>query len=331
LGWPIDIAELDPYYPRAAEICGIVDNFDRAAWAQELGVDRTTISTVDILDETSLIGPSVRFAEEFRQPIDRSEAVQCFLNSSCVAFREAEDEARVEAVELRGLDGRQFEIAAKKFVLACGGIENARLLLNSTGKNPQGVGNSHDQVGRYFADHRIVRLGTAEVRAGDLGLSRDDGWRVDGGMTVLSHYQTSRAAGDDRGIGRAILRLNPRPDGQQPSLLSKGLERLLPGWFSDRGSLDEIRAFEIIGFSEPFPEPENRIVLNDDVDELGLRRVTLRYNPSSSEDDALYGAVEIFGGAVAVNRSGVVTRTYEAENRDDFRIDFRHHHYTRPE
>jgi len=45
-------------------------------------------------------------------------------------------------------------------VLACGGIENARLLLLSNSTVPQGLGNERDLVGRYFMDHPTGKLGT---------------------------------------------------------------------------------------------------------------------------------------------------------------------------
>ena len=41
----------------------------------------------------------------------------------------------------------------RAYCLCCGGIENARLLLNFTSQVPAGIGNQNDLVGRYFNDH----------------------------------------------------------------------------------------------------------------------------------------------------------------------------------
>ncbi len=55
---------------------------------------------------------------------------------------------------------------ASQVVLACGGIENARLLLDSQGSNKKGLGNDHDQVGRYLTDHTYTILGTYQGSSG---------------------------------------------------------------------------------------------------------------------------------------------------------------------
>jgi hypothetical protein len=41
--------------------------------------------------------------------------------------------------------------------LACGGIENPRLLLNMTDRSPAGLGNQNDMVGRCFMEHPNIR------------------------------------------------------------------------------------------------------------------------------------------------------------------------------
>jgi choline dehydrogenase-like flavoprotein len=51
-------------------------------------------------------------------------------------------------------------------VLAAGGIENARLLLVSRDRQPRGIGNEHDLVGRYFMDHPRAVFGRVHVPEG---------------------------------------------------------------------------------------------------------------------------------------------------------------------
>ena len=53
-----------------------------------------------------------------------------------------------------------MRLRARAYVLACGGIENARLLLVSRAAQPTGLGNGHDLVGRYFMEHPHWDLAT---------------------------------------------------------------------------------------------------------------------------------------------------------------------------
>ena len=50
-------------------------------------------------------------------------------------------------------------MSAKAYILATGGIENARLLLVSNSHHRAGLGNGHDLVGRFFMEHPMVYVG----------------------------------------------------------------------------------------------------------------------------------------------------------------------------
>lgn len=69
----------------------------------------------------------------------------------------ADRTGRVVAVALVGeTDGKVWRrrVAASEFVIAAGAIETARLLLNSpTDREPNGLGNNTDQVGRHLQGH----------------------------------------------------------------------------------------------------------------------------------------------------------------------------------
>ncbi|HLF32005.1 MAG TPA: hypothetical protein VI566_13380 [Xanthomonadales bacterium] len=62
------------------------------------------------------------------------------------------------------LQGHRLIVRARHYVLACGAIENARLLLLSDEVVPGGIGNAHDQVGRYFMEHPHSRIAHVETQ-----------------------------------------------------------------------------------------------------------------------------------------------------------------------
>jgi hypothetical protein len=59
-------------------------------------------------------------------------------------------------------------VRARQYVLACGAIENSRVLLASNDVESNGIGNRHDNVGRYFMEHpagRVAKIDTPEPYA----------------------------------------------------------------------------------------------------------------------------------------------------------------------
>jgi hypothetical protein len=59
----------------------------------------------------------------------------------------------VTQLAVRTLAGNAYTVRARYFVLALGGIENARMLLLSNAIEAAGLGNQHGLVGRYFMEH----------------------------------------------------------------------------------------------------------------------------------------------------------------------------------
>ncbi len=81
---------------------------------------------------------------------------RCHLLTAALADRLLTEDNRVVGVRF-WLDSDQptvHEVRARNVVLACGAIESARLLLHSpTDREPRGIGNRHDQVGRHLQSH----------------------------------------------------------------------------------------------------------------------------------------------------------------------------------
>jgi hypothetical protein len=78
--------------------------------------------------------------------------MQLLLHLQALRLRFSPDRRAVAAAEAATRNGRRFEVRARAFVLAAGGIETARLLLLSAGE-AGGPANPHGVVGRYFMEH----------------------------------------------------------------------------------------------------------------------------------------------------------------------------------
>jgi choline dehydrogenase-like flavoprotein len=69
----------------------------------------------------------------------------------------------VQQATVKTLNGKSFSVSARRWVLAAGGLEVARLLLASRDIQPNGIGNAHDVVGRYYMCHVAGTLSTIRL------------------------------------------------------------------------------------------------------------------------------------------------------------------------
>jgi choline dehydrogenase-like flavoprotein len=170
-GWPIGLQDIHPFLERSRKYLGIGPNiYDDRLWKQlGLSPPRPRIDPAFLQsqfwqysrDERNPLEPT-RFSRTLAG-IDASN-VRLLMHANITQINTSEDGARVKSLEVRSLDGRRAEVQAKAVVLACGALENARLLLASNKIARDGVGNSHDLVGRFLMDHPGCALGLFDPR-----------------------------------------------------------------------------------------------------------------------------------------------------------------------
>lgn len=159
-GWPIDASDLEPYYQLVHQELGLGEVcYDDRLW-NEIGeaapaFDPERFATrfwrFDDLKE--------RFSAQRSDDVLRSDKVQVLLHANLTHIQATANAASVEHVKVQSLQGVSALVSARHFVLAGGGIENARMLLISNDVEKSGIGNQHDQVGRYFMEHPHGRAG----------------------------------------------------------------------------------------------------------------------------------------------------------------------------
>ncbi|XQQ07680.1 MAG: GMC oxidoreductase [Leptolyngbya sp. IPPAS B-1204] len=158
-GWPFPKSHLDPFYERAQAVCQAGPYaYDAEAWQRP---DSQPLPLNPDRFETAVFqfGPRQVFYQDYRNALAQANNIKVCVDSTVVEIEAHESRQAVTRVKVSTFAGKQFWIAAKFFVSAQGGIENARLLLASNRQQPAGLGNQYDVVGRYFMDHPLVDAG----------------------------------------------------------------------------------------------------------------------------------------------------------------------------
>ena len=304
-GWPFDRSHLEPFYARAQELCA-AGPYDYA----------TAAENGDVADAAFRHGPRSAFTRDHPARVARSSSIRAFVGGTAVDAERIGDAISLLRVAT-GAD-RSFSIRARAFVLALGGVENARFLLLEE------LGNAHDLVGRFFMDHptarcrldpspdALPRLGTYDIRRVDghvaltaFGLREETLRReglLNGGFFVVPAVEHVRrgvvglAASAHRRVARSVPALAPttRVTARSALLNTLGVGAV-SGWSRLRRPP---RAFDVYHVVELGPEPERRVELGSRRDELGRPVARLRWFIADHELEALDRTEELVASAL---------------------------------
>lgn len=176
-GWPIAYSEVAEYYRPAARILGLPDPDWVAAHElpARISAHERKLFGGNVLAPTISVWASSprRFGPHYKSALRAAKQLKVLLNLSATRIVANPAGDAIESIETSTLQGKRITIRARQFVIACGGIENARLLLVSREQQGAGLGNEHDLVGRFFMDHPRAVFGRISVPEGtDLPLLR---------------------------------------------------------------------------------------------------------------------------------------------------------------
>jgi choline dehydrogenase-like flavoprotein len=188
-GWPFGLDELMPYYERTHPLLKLgPNNYDPDFWERSIGrtdVRRMPLVSGKVRDTISQFSPPARFGKLYRDVLKRSHRIRVYLYANVTNIDTDRPARTVSRVQVSTLTGRRMDVSARLFVLATGGIENARLLLASNKVQPEGLGNGNDLVGRFFMDH-------PRLFSGNIRFSRE--WSRNKLSDVKYHYQNAAVA-----------------------------------------------------------------------------------------------------------------------------------------
>jgi choline dehydrogenase-like flavoprotein len=327
-GWPISRSDLDPWYERARPIFHIED--------RPLVPDGTAAEAAlsfhfdpsKIVHKNGPESPQPRLGEVFRADLERAANIRVLLHANLVELATNQSASVVSEARIRTLEGKAGRIRARYFVLACGGIENARLLLLSNATAPNGLGNGNDLVGRFFMDHPGGRLGLimsdapnrladpynrqmkapGVPRPGEPCLSRmvqekerllnarlrpqdyENAQTIPDGVLAVRQFEAGLHGGNfPGGLASVVWRM------------ATDLGDVVPGVYRRFRGLPVVADHRIVleGYFEQAPNPDSRIELVESVDALGQRRARLDWRLTELDLRTYRVASEIFAAELA--------------------------------
>ncbi len=311
-GWPIDRADLDPYYRLAHEQFELGEfNYEQDIWST-LGIDEQPFDPERItanlwrFDEVN-----ERYGPLASKDVIDSEQIHVLLHANVVQVQAAANGREIEHLVIRALGGEPRQIRARHYVLAAGAIENARLLLASNDVEKAGIGNRHDQVGRYFMEHPVGRLAHVDVekpfelwsamqkrfmhsgpplapvlRLGEPTQRRERALN----SVVTFKLQRDPALGMSL-VGKVYPALKHSLAPNRTGLALDHAYRALRGWIHRevRGTIEGLRtrlglrSLYLILRSEQAPNPESRVLLSTRRNTLGEPQADLNWQLSAPE------------------------------------------------
>lgn len=323
-GWPLEKAELDPYYPRAQKICNLGPMiYDERAW-DLLGVEAPPLDPARIRTEFwQFSRPVPHFSAAEKRAVLQSPNVRALLHANVVRVQLNGAATAVEHLLIASPHGRRARVKARAYVLACGGIETPRLLLASDDIQAGGVGNENDLVGRFFMEHLKGVTGYVETpRPAQLlevyrkhyppaGVPFWPSLRLNPELqerertlntSVALYYEFARGSGaaaargiyDDLAAGRF-----PRDMARRAAHLLRDLDvpfRALYQYYVGRKPpLISPGRLYFLSRGEQAPNPESRVTLGAERDATGLPRVRLDWKISSLDKHSLAVLVGVLG------------------------------------
>lgn len=309
-GWPFARTHLWPFYERAQTVLHLGPlKYDGASWERE---DRLRAKFAgDSMESAVFQNNPTRFGQLYREEIRTAPNVDTYLHANVLEFEANESGRAVKRLRVTSLARNDFFVSARVYVLATGGIENARLLLLSNRTNRQGLGNDRGLVGRFFMDHPGASWGRLGIIAPsefplpyyatrpDPELKSDDSERPYIWGFVTPTEQTLRQQKlmncgiiiseipEEASPGVASMRhiKGMLSEGKWPDNFSKHLANVI----SDidgitiksaqkiTGKRGAPKIMEIEYWAEPRPNPDSRVRLTSERDALGQPRVALEW------------------------------------------------------
>ena len=326
-GWPISREELDPFYARAHKTLQLGPyNYEFDYWKSQVPEMNPLPLDEKVIWNKMWQFSVARFNKLYSDTITKSKNVHLYTYANVVDIIANENLSATKEVIVKNHEGKTHRVRAKRFILACGAIQNARLLLASNSQASKGIGNDNDIVGRYFMEH-------LEHASAELWLSKPFPTNLySWGNVARAELAITEKVQTENKILNGTISLFPLAAGR--SLQSemdlwnnedprKSAEKFWKN-ISDakavgkkvtEGSIS--RAFQLHTRIEQAPNPNSRVTILSEKDALGVPKSKLHWELTNLDKYSIRRIYQLLGQQMGIAGLGRVRLNEFLRDEDD--------------
>ena len=307
--WPLNANDLDIYLKRTCEILNINNQFRKS-------------SLNEFFNQIEFQYSTVGFADKFKNHISKSNNIFLVLNTQLSHFVGSNNNTDYAVCISNSVIKK---IRANYFVLACGGIENSRILLWTRNQN-QGFIDNELPIGKYWMNHPWILGGKGIISKKKLKKKMKNNFlEYDG----IIHFAAKKELIIKKKILSAAIYIGPEENAKIYKEIIKDILCVAPEYGKKIARMvfnKDLKCGNIFMHLEEDPTENNKIVLDVEKDKFGIPLVKLFYKKSKYSLKTAKLFLEEFGNLCRKDDLGRIAIKESIYNLEGFEHLGAYHH-----
>ena len=262
--WPLKKENIEQYSKKTCSILNIKNKFN-------------TSEINEYFNQIEFQYSNIRFAEKYKSYLEKSKNIHIILNCQLSHFEGSNGNIE-NAVCL--YQNSLKKIKSKYYILACGGIENSRILLWTREKNEKLI-DKNLPIGKYWMNHPWIMSGVGVINKKKLKVKLGNKYiNYDGPL----HFSAKKKLLEEKNILSAAIYMNAKEDTKFYKEIIKDILCIAPNYGKKIARTvfsKDLKCGNIFMNLEEPPNPNNMIALDPiEKDMFDIPRVNLFYKKS---------------------------------------------------
>jgi hypothetical protein len=301
--WPLKANDLNPYSKDACKILNINYQFRKS-------------SLNEFFNQIEFQYSKVRFANKFKNHIKNSNNILLVLNTQLSHFIGHKQNTEY-AVCIS--NNATMKVNTKYFILACGGIENSRILLWTRDKNQEFIDN-YLPIGKYWMHHPWILAGAGIINKKKLKKKLGNYFlEYDGPL----HFAAKKELISKKKILSAAIYMKAKEDTKIHKEIIKNILCIAPEYGKQIASMvfkKSLKCGNIFMHIEDDPNEDNKIILDKERDKSGIPLVKLFYKTSKYSLRTAKLFLEEFGNLCVKDNLGRIAIKDSIYNLEELKL-----------